>query len=395
MNSDEFFAEALSNSKGPLEGIVVVEAATTWAGPLAACLLGDHGADVIKVEEPGGDIGRRIPPFLPGIEPPLSFWHANVNRNKRSLELNLHDAGDRARMATLLAKADIFVNSFRPGVLDEWGLGYNDVKSTNEGLIYVSLSGYGQYGKNRGRAGYDPLVQAYCGFMALNGATEGEPTKAPTFIGDDFAGLHAALAAMTALWHRQATGVGQNVDIALVDSMVPHMCGFLTLGAMNVPYPRVGSEYPFAAPANVFDCADGSVYAGVLLDDHWAILARVIGRPELSADPDYLGASRIARRAEVNALLGAWLRERTVDEAIDTISAAGLPIGPVNDLQSAARDMRASDRDLLPDIDVGNGQRVPVSGPAAKLARTPLKLRTAAPACVGEHNEEIFAEFGL
>ncbi len=395
MNKETFFKDSREDCAGPLEGLLVVEAASTWAGPLAAMLLGDHGASVIKVEDAVGDVSRRIPPMLPGTDPPLSFMHATVNRNKRSVSLDLHDAVDQDRLLQLLDHADVFIHGFRPGVLDNWGLGYESVHKRCPKLVYVSISGYGQYGVNADRAGYDPVAQAASGFMYMNGAVDGPPNKAPTFLGDDLTGLHAALSTMTALWHRQIHNEGQHIDIALVDSMHLHTNGLLTLGAMGVPYEKFGNRFTFAAPVDAYRCRDGYVYAGVLLDAHWKVLARLLGRPELSDDPDYLGANRIARREEVESIMSEWLADQTVAEAVGAFVDAGLPISPINDLEQAARDPQVTERDMLQEVEYADGQRVPVAVDPAKFSRTPLTLRQGPASRPGEHTEEVLREFGI
>ena len=213
MEKAEFFREARRDSPGPLAGVRVLEATTTWAGPMCGCLLADFGADVVKVEHPAGEIARRSPPFLPGSDPPLSFMHETVNRNKRSLALDLHGDAGRALFVRLAAQSDVVIENFRPGTADAWGIGYAAVRAARPDVIYVSISGFGQWGPDHDRVGYDPLAQAASGFLSLNGSPDGEPVKSPTFLADDLAGLHAALAALAALRHRDRTGEGQHVDV--------------------------------------------------------------------------------------------------------------------------------------------------------------------------------------
>ena len=248
MEKQQFLREATTGA-GPLEGLRVLEATTTWAGPMCACLLADLGADVVKIEQPGGEIARRVPPFLPGTDPPVSFMHATVNRNKRSLCLDLHVSEGRELFLSLAARSDVVVENFRPGTADRFGIGYEDVRRVRKDVVYVSISGFGQWGPEHDRPGYDPLAQAYSGFLSLNGDPNGPPVKAPTFLGDDLAGLHAALAVLAALRHRDRTGVGQHLDVSLLDAMLFQSTGYLTLGAMDVPRSRAwatssGSRHP-------------------------------------------------------------------------------------------------------------------------------------------------------
>jgi len=187
VRKSEFFAKARADLPGPLAGVRVVEATTTWAGPMCGCVLADLGADVIKVEHPAGEVARRVPPLLPGTS--LSFMHATVNRNKRSFTLDLRADEGRALFLKLAETADVVVENFRPGTLARWGVGFADVERVRPDVVYVSISGYGQFGPESDRLGYDPMAQASSGWLSLNGEPGGPPLKAPTFIGDDVAGL--------------------------------------------------------------------------------------------------------------------------------------------------------------------------------------------------------------
>jgi formyl-CoA transferase len=395
MERDAFFRGARADLPGPLAGVRVVEATTTWAGPMCGCLLADHGADVVKVEHPAGEVARRSPPFLPGTDPPISFMHATVNRNKKSLALDLRDPRGRDVFLALAARCDVLIENFRPGTLDAWGLGYEAVRARRPDIVYVSISGFGQYGPLHERLGYDPLAQAASGFLSLNGSPDGEPVKSPTFLADDLAGLHAAFAAVSALRHRDRTGEGQRVDVSLLDAMLFQSTGFLTLGAMGVPLPRMGNEFRIAAPANTYRCRDGRIMAGVLLDAHWKRLARLLGRPEAADDPRYASVpERIARRGEVDGWFAAWCAERSVAEALDDLAAAGVPAAPVRSYAEAARDPHVAAREMLQRVPQPDGTPVPVTGPPAKLARTPIRVRACAPA-LGAHTEEILTELGI
>jgi formyl-CoA transferase len=395
MEKREFFRDARSESVGPLAGTRVIEIATTWAGPMCACMLGDLGAEVIKVELPEGEVARRLPPFLPGTDPPLSFVHATVNRNKRGMRLDLRTAEGRDVLLRLAARADVLVENFRPGTLVGWGLGYEQVRAVKPDIVYVSISGFGQFGPDHERPGYDPMAQAASGFMSLNGDPDGAPVKAATLLADDLGGLHGAIAALAALCHRRDTGEGQHVDVSLLDAMLFQSNGYATLGALGVPYPRMGNEYVFAAPARAFACVDGHVYMGVLLDSHWKELARLVGRPELADDPEYAHAPRrIQHREEVNEIIGAWCAGRRVDDVMKLVSSVGLPASPVRTYADAARDPHVLERDMLQPTEQADGTSVPITGPAAKFSRTPTRVRRGAPA-TGQHDDEILGELGL
>jgi len=395
MQKSEFYRDARRDLPGPLAGVRVLEATTTWAGPMCGCILADFGADVIKVEHPDGEIARRSPPLLPGTDPPVSFMHATVNRNKRSLSLDLRRPEGLAIFLELAQRSDILIENFRPGTLAGWGAGYEAVRALRPDIVYVSISGFGQWGPLSERVGYDPLAQAASGFLSLNGSPDGEPVKAPTFLADDLAGLHAALAALAALRHRDTTGEGQQIDVALLDAMLFQSTGYLTLGALGVELPRLGNEFRIAAPANTYKCIDGRILTGVLLDSHWARMAQLLGRPELASDPAYASApARIARRREVDQLVADWARSRSVEAALTELVAADLPAVKVQSYSEAARDPAVLARDMLQTPSGPAGTSVPVTGPAAKLSRTPLRVRSAAPA-LGANNDEILDELGI
>jgi formyl-CoA transferase len=395
MDRDEFYANARHDLPGPLAGVRVLEATTMWAGPMCGCVLADFGADVVKIEMPGGEVVRRLPPMLPDTDPPVGFLQATVNRNKRSAVLDLRTPEGRDVFLRLAARADVVVENFRPGVMARYGLGYADVCRVRPDVVYVSISGFGQWGPDADRAGYDPIAQAASGWLALNGAPDGEAVKAPTFLADDLAGLHGALAALAALRHRDRSGEGQHVDVSLLDCMLFQSNGYLTLGALGDALPRLGNEFRIAAPARVYAAADGGVMAGAVLDAQWRALAAIIGRHELGSDPRYATtAARLARRAEVDALLAAWIAPRSTREVVETLLAAGLAVAPVRSYADAAADPHVLARDMLVPVAQEGGSEVPITGPPAKLSRTPTSVRSGAPA-LGAHTDAVLGEAGL
>jgi formyl-CoA transferase len=293
----------------------------------------------------------------------------------------------------LVERTDVLIENFRPGTMANWGLGYSDLRTLRPELIYVSISGYGQFGPDHERVGYDPLAQAASGFLSLNGDPDGQPVKSPTFLADDLAGLHAALAALAALRHRDAQGEGQHIDVSLLDSLLFQSTGYLTLAAMGVELPRLGNQFRIAAPANTYACRDGRVMAGVLLDSHWKRLAALIGRPELADDPGYATApARIERREHVDGLVADWVRGLTRAEVVRRFAELGIPAEAVRSYAEAAGDEHVAQRDMLQRVD-GNPQAPPLTGPAAKFSRTPTRVRSAAPA-LGQHLREVLHELG-
>jgi crotonobetainyl-CoA:carnitine CoA-transferase CaiB-like acyl-CoA transferase len=392
MDRDEFYANARRDLSGPLAGVTVVEATTTWAGPMAACVLADFGADVIKVEQPEGEVVRRLPPVIP--DSTLTVPYETVNRNKQSLSLRLSTPEGAEVFLALAKRADIIIENFRPGTMAKWGVGYQDVKGVNPQAVYVSISGYGQFGPMSERVGYDPVAQHYVGWASLNGEPDGAPVKAPTYLGDDTAGLHGALGALAAYQHAQRTGEGQHVDVALTDGLLFQSNGYLTAGAMDLPLERWGSQFPIAAPINRYRAKDGWVYAGVLLDSHWARLAEILGRPELADDERYNSlAGRINGRETLDGLLADWCAEHTRGEIDAIFAAAGIPATPVNSYGDAAREEHVLARDMLQTTELSDGQQVPLTGPAAKFSRTPTRIRTAARP-IGADNDGLLESLG-
>ncbi len=395
MKKADFYRNARRDLTGPLDGVRVIDATTSWAGPMCACILADLGADVVKVEAREGEVSRRIPPFLSGHDQQISFAQATVNRNKRSLTLDLRRPEGRDLFLKLAQRSDIIVQNFRPGTFAKWGIGYEDVRAVKPDIVYVSISGYGQFGEIHDRVAYDPLAQAMSGFISMNGTPDGPPVKAPTWICDDLGGLHGAIGALSALRHRDRTGEGQHVDVAMLDAMMFQSNGFLTLGAMGLELKRMGNEIPFAVPTNTYQCRDGLVMAGVLLDTHWKVLARMAGRDDLADDPDYATIpGRMKNRAVCDAMFANWCGARTVEQAVNECAEVGIACAKVRTYAEAACDPHTHERDMLQDVPQEDGKTAQITGPAAKFSRTPTRVRSGA-ARLGAHTDEVLEELGI
>jgi formyl-CoA transferase len=391
MRRTTFYEDARTDLAGPLDGLRVLDVTKVWSGPVATCVLADLGADVIRVEMPGNREGL-MPPEIPGTG--LPWFRQSVQRNKRSLTLDLRRAQAREVFLRLVATADVLVENYKPGTLDGWGIGYRECRQARPDIVFVSISGYGQYGSKSHRPGYDPIAQAAAGWMALNGEPDGSPLKSPTFLADDLAGLHATIATLAALRHRDRTGEGQHVDVAMLDALLYSSNGYLTLGATGVPLRRWGDQADFVVPAGTFKCLDGYVYITVALDKHWLILADLIDRPELgSADGYATNEQRRANRRAVNNAIGAWCSGRTTDDVCTAFETRGLAAERVRDFAEAALDPHVRERDMLQDTVLSNGTTAPLTGPAAKFSRTPTRVRTGAPE-PGQHTNAILAELG-
>ncbi len=392
MEKHEFFADARDDLTGPLAGVRVLEVTTTWAGPMAGVVMADLGADVIKVEIPTGDVARALIP-LPDTE--VSLMHATVNRNKRSLSIDLTSDEGAQILLDLVTRCDIFLENFKSGTMARNGLGYEDVKAVKPDIVYVSVTGWGQYGPDHEAAGYDPIAQATSGFMSVTGSSDGPPTKTGTFLADDIGGLHGAIGAMAALRHRDQTGEGQYVDVSMLDAMIFQTNGLPTLGSLGVQPERWGNGFGFVVPCDVYDCSDGLVYAGVLLDSHWALLAELIGQPELAHHESFATReARAANRDVCDMLFGGWLAERTRDEAVKTLRALGLPAARVQTFGEVVKDPHVIEREMLQPTVQYDGKTFDIVGPSIKFSRTPTTIRTPA-ASLGQHNDELLAELGL
>ncbi len=388
----EFYRNARTDLPGPMAGVRVLEATTSWAGPMAGCILADLGAEVIKCEMPTGEMSRHMPVKVPGTS--LAFLNQAANRNKRSLSLDLRLPEAVEVFLQLVAVSDIVVENFLPGTLARWGVGYEQCRAVKEDIVYVSISGWGQFGPESHRAGYDPIAQAASGWMALNGPADGAPSKGPTYLCDDLAGLHGAIGAMAALHHRDRTGEGQHVDASLLDAVLFQSNGYLTLAAMGDPTPRMGSEVTITCPVNTYACDGGFMFLAVALDAHWAKLCEVMGRPELTDAPGFAtNAERCANRVAVNAAVSDWSIRHPVDEVVARLGAAGVAVAKVESYEDAARNPHVLERDMLQDTVLEDGSVVPLTGPAVKFSRTPTRVRHGSPA-IGADTDALLAEIG-
>ncbi len=393
---DAFYREARSDLAGPLDGVRVLDVTTSLAGPRCSCVLADYGAEVIKVEvRHPGDVARKLPPMLPETDPLDSHVHATMNRNKKNLCLDLRREQGRDVFHRLAQGTDIVVENFKRGTLAGWGCGYEQVRRTKPNIVYVSITGFGQYGPYAGRPGYDPIAQAMSGFMHLNAASDDAmPMKAPVFLADELAGLHAAMAATAALHHRNRTGEGQHVDVSLLDAIIDSTTGILSLAAQGVPTPRLGNNYSFATPATAYRCKDGWVFILVALDTHWKQVTELLEKPELAEDPDYATlADRLKKRAEIDRMLSDWFGAQARDDALREFEKRGLAAGPILTPAEAVSDPHVLAREAIQQVPDAPGT-CRLSGPSAKLSRTPIRIRNGAPT-LGEHTSEILTQAGF
>jgi crotonobetainyl-CoA:carnitine CoA-transferase CaiB-like acyl-CoA transferase len=393
MHKEEFYREALPNVTGPLEEFRVLEATTAQAGPVAGMVLADLGAEVIKVDQPGtGDMARRVPPFVPSrSELDVSVGYLSRHRNKKNITLNFKSPEGQELFRRLAAQMDVVVQNFKPGTMDRWGLGYEDIRRLKSDIIYVSISGYGQYGPYSHKPGYDPVGQAMSGLMSVTGFPDGPPTKTGNAMADNITGWQGAMGAMAALLYRNRTGKGQHVDVCLLDSVLYTTEGFI-MGAANAgkKWQRTGNRYQGSAPVNTYRCRDGYVCICVALEGHWARLCRIIGREDLIDDPR---TSSIAARGEhvelVDGLVSQWTQDRTVTEVVSTLDEAQLVVAPVLEFHQVIEDLHIQEREMVTEVEHPAAGQMKLFGVASKYSLTPARVRTPAP-LLGQHNEEVY-----
>lgn len=318
-----------SSSARPLAGIKVLDVSRVVSGPFCTMVLGDLGADIVKVEEPArGDESRSYgPPFQNGE----SAYFLSVNRNKRSIAADLRSNEGRELVCRLAQAADVFVENFRPGTTDRLGLGFDTLRQRNAGLIYCSISGFGRSGPDAQRPGYDLIVQGEAGLMDITGHADGPPTKVGTSIADLVTGLYAAQSITAALVGRRETGAGQRVDIAMADAVASLLTFNAGIYFATGDSPtRRGNAHPTISPYETFQAADGWLNVGVANDKFWALFCGAIDRPDLVADPRFTTPSaRVNHRPELVATLAPILRRRPRDEWVSILSAAGVPCGAI------------------------------------------------------------------
>lgn len=394
-------ADALPD--GPLTGLKVLDLSRILAGPTCTQLLGDLGADVLKIERPGAGDDTRAwgPPFVKdasGAETRESAYYLCANRNKRSLALDLSDPKAVEAIRRLAARSDVLIENFKVGDLARRGLGWEDLRALNPRLVYCSVTGFGQDGPAAHRAGYDALAQAMGGIMSATGAPNGPPTKVGVGIADVMTGMYATVAILAALQAREITGQGQRIDVALFDTQLAWL---INLGAAHFTDGRVpgrlGNAHPQIAPYDTFPTADGWVFLAVGNDAQFARFCAVAGRPELAADSDFAtNAARVRARERLTELLRPLTQARTKAWWLAELEAVGVPCGPVNDIAEAFAEPQAVHRGARVRMahPVAAGGAVDLIGNPLKLSATPVTYRHAPPT-LGQHTAEALREAGF
>ena len=374
-----------------LEGVRVVDLTRILAGPYATMMLGDMGAEVIKIERPGiGDDTRQWgPPFVKGE----STYFMSINRNKKSVTLNLKHPDGKAVLAELIQKSDVVAENFRPGTAEKLGFGYEDVRRINPRAVYVSVSGFGHTGPLRDRPGYDVVLQGEGGVMSLTGAPDGPPTKVGVPIADIVAGMVTAYGVVTALYAREHTGSGQKVDIGMLDCQVAllmYQAGIYF--ATGESPPRTGNAHASIVPYGTFPCADGYINVAVGNEPLWVRFCGVIGRPELAHDPDYeTNAKRVENYNVLKPILDEVLAADTRETWLDKLRAEGIPCGLINDLAQVLTHPQTLAREMVVEVDHRVAGKTPLTGAPVKLSQTPGGVRLPPPV-LGEHTEEVLCD---
>ena len=385
---------------GPLHGLRVFDLTRILAGPTCTQILGDLGADVIKVERPGaGDDTRRFaPPFLKdsaGTESGESAYFASSNRNKRSITLDLTAAEGQDLARRLIAHCDILVENFKHGGLAKYGLGYEQLEADNPGLVYCSITGFGQTGPYASKPGYDVLIQGMGGFMSITGEPEGAPQKAGIPIADLMAGMYAAVAINAALRHRETTGAGQYIDIGMLDTQVAMLTiqGLNYLATGQAPA-RLGNAHPNIVPYQTFATADGDITLAVGNDGQFQRFCAFAGVPELAEDERFRSnGDRVRHRAELTALLTPVVAAQPSRYWIEGLEAHNVSCGPINTIEQAFADPQIEARGMrieMPHPALG-GDPAPLIASPIRMSETPASYRRAPP-MLGQHTDEVLSE---
>jgi crotonobetainyl-CoA:carnitine CoA-transferase CaiB-like acyl-CoA transferase len=381
---------------GPLDGVTVLDASRVLVGPFCTMQLGDLGADVVKVERPGsGDQTRGWHPPTYG-DSEESAYYMSINRNKRSITLNLASEEGRDLFRDLAAEADVVVENFRVGQMESWDLGYDDLREDNPGLIYCSLSGYGEWGPDRDRPAYDIIMQAEGGMMSITGAEGGPPVRVGVAIADIGAGMYATQAILGALLERElGDGTGQKVDVSLLDGQVAWMSYMASnYFATGDPPGRMGSKHPTIAPYQAFETADGYVVVAVASEHIWPRFCEALDRPDLVEHPDYAtNADRVANRDELDPLLAAEIADYTTAEIVTLLEDHGVPASEVKDMADVFETPQVEARGMHQTVSHPTAGEVEMPGSPMHLSKTPTSIRQHPPR-LGEHTAEVLREAG-
>jgi len=386
-----------SNQKGPLTGVKVLDLTQVLAGPFATMLMADLGADVVKIEPPSGDMSRESDPRLTDDEAYGGYFHS-INRNKRSLAIDLKSDEGKQTFRSLVKKADVVVENYRTGVMDRLGLPYEDLREINPGLIYASIRGFGdpRTGESHyaDRPAYGFIAQAFGGIMSITGTEEEGPTKVGPGVGDIFPGVLSVVGILSALQHRNRTGEGQYVDVGMVDGILSlcermvHQYSF----EREVPGPQ-GNSHPLIFPFDRFDTVDGHIVITAYAPHQWVSLCEHMDRPNLAAEYKAPGTRR-ENAEKLYPEVNEWTRQHTKEELFDILED-DVPCAPVNDVEDIFEEQHFEERDMLQEVEhADTGQTVTLVGTPIKFSEFEGGIKTRAP-FLGEHSRSVLSEYGL
>ncbi|MCB6200644.1 CaiB/BaiF CoA transferase family protein [Extibacter muris] len=377
-------------TKGALSGIRILDLSRVLAGPFCTMMLADLGAEVIKIEIPGkGDDSRSFGPFVNGE----SGYYMNVNRNKTGITLNLKKPEGKELFLGMVEKADIVVENYRPGVMEKLGLGYEVLKERNPKIIYGAVSGFGHYGPYTQRPGYDVIGQASCGLMSVTGWPDGGPTRVGTAMADSLAGYSLAIGLLAALQYRNSTGVGQKVDIGMMDSGIASMQIIYPIYTMGGRLPeRIGNRYESNYPTDTFETKDGMMVIGAANDKLWVKLCEVMGRPQLALDERYdKNPKRVERYMELRPVIQEWTKNYTTKDVVELLLENGIPASPINNLAQVVEDPHAQAREMFVHVQHPAAGDTVLNGSQFKMTETNPQIDRPAP-LLGQHNEEVYRD---
>ncbi|MFA7620877.1 MAG: CaiB/BaiF CoA-transferase family protein [Aminobacteriaceae bacterium] len=375
----------------PLEGLVVLDMTRVLAGPFAAMMLADMGAEVIKIERPdGGDDTRAYPPFQNGE----SAYFMSLNRGKKSVTLNLKHERGKEILKALARKCDILIENFKPGTMDKLGVGYDVLSRENPRLIYAASSGFGQTGPYSSRPAYDLIIQGMGGMMSVTGPDEHTPTKVGSSVADIFAGLFATIGVLSAVHSRMKTGRGQLVDVAMLDSMVAVLENAVSRYLVNgeVPHP-IGNKHPSIAPFSTLATSDGAMNVAVGNDDIWRRMCGVLGMEEFERDPRFAdNAARVWNFDELKELIEERTKQNTTAHWLAAFERMSVPSGPINDIAHVVNDPQVLARKMIVEMLHPVAGPIKIPGVPIKFSGTPAEVETPAP-LLGEHTDRILSSY--
>jgi len=376
---------------GCLDGIRILDLSRVLAGPFCTQLLGDLGAEVIKIEQPekGDDTRQWGPPWFHGE----SAYYLSCNRNKKSVTINLQTDAGRDLIRQLATHCDVLVENFKTGAMAKWGLGYASLREINPRLIYCAITGYGQTGPLASRPGYDFIIQAQGGLMSITGNPDGEPCKAGVAVADIVTGLYAHNAILAALFHRERTGEAQCIDIALFDAQISWLANVaMNYLVSNEPPQRYGNSHPNIVPYQTFKTADGHIALGVGNDGQFQKLCDQLELPELASDARFqTNANRVNNRNVLVEILQKKFVQCTTTEWVEQLTAVGIPAGPINTVAQALAEPQIAAREMIVEVMHPSGEPLKFLGPVPKFSATPARIQSSPP-LLGQHTDEVLRE---